>query len=65
MKNWKTMLSGAIFFIASASIAADKAPWFLTHTWVIDLSHWIVAGSGLSVAYFAKDKDVTGGTRQQ
>jgi hypothetical protein len=58
MKNWKTTLSG---IVASVGLALTNSPSPTTHIVGVILSSLGALLFGMS----AKDKDVTGGTRQQ
>jgi hypothetical protein len=61
MKNWKTFVSALItaFFGFVLFSPGYFAPW------LVDVAKFATAGGLLAFGLFAKDHDVSGGTKQQ
>lgn len=62
MKNWKTTLIGVItgvYLLISPRLAGDKTQPPIT------AGNVIPAALAIALGYYAKDKDVTGGTTRQ
>ncbi len=58
MKNWKTTLIGIGGAIALGTVS-------MVQTGKISLNDWVIMAITAALGFFAKDKNVTGGTVQQ
>lgn len=61
--NWKSTTSAIV--AAFFGFVLFKPVYFLHYPWLIDLAAYAAAGGLVSLGFFSKDKDVTGGTVAQ